>query len=87
MFKLGLYLPKTRVSFHGLTIASCFIYVPGTPSVITMDGTETQRRLVRLLPGEEYLVSIIAMKGFEESEPVSGTFTTGLFFIFILHYC
>uniref|UniRef100_A0A9L0J6Y0 Tenascin n=1 Tax=Equus asinus TaxID=9793 RepID=A0A9L0J6Y0_EQUAS len=56
-------------------------YVPiagGTPSVVTVDGTKTQTRLVKLLPGAEYLVSVIAMKGFEESEPVSGSFTTAL---------
>lgn len=47
-----------------------------------MDGTKTQTRLVKLLPGAEYLVSIIAMKGFEESEPVSGSFTTGIYLIF-----
>lgn len=44
-----------------------------------MDGTKTRTRLVRLLPGAEYLVSVVAMKGFEESEPVSGSFTTGVF--------
>ncbi|XP_043421796.1 tenascin isoform X5 [Prionailurus bengalensis] len=56
-------------------------YVPvggGTPSVVTVDGTKTQTRLAKLLPGAEYLVSVIAMKGFEESEPVSGSFTTAL---------
>ncbi|XP_027963545.1 tenascin [Eumetopias jubatus] len=56
-------------------------YVPiagGTPSVVTVDGTKTQSRLVRLLPGAEYLVNVIAMKGFEESEPVSGSFSTAL---------
>uniref|UniRef100_A0A8C3WT06 Tenascin n=1 Tax=Catagonus wagneri TaxID=51154 RepID=A0A8C3WT06_9CETA len=56
-------------------------YVPiagGAPSVVTVDGTKTQTRLLRLLPGAEYLVSVIAMKGFEESEPVSGTLTTAL---------
>nr|XP_012423094.1 PREDICTED: tenascin isoform X4 [Odobenus rosmarus divergens] len=56
-------------------------YVPiagGTPSVVTVDGTKTQTRLVRLLPGAEYLVNVIAMKGFEESEPVSGSFSTAL---------
>ncbi|XP_053512460.1 tenascin isoform X7 [Artibeus jamaicensis] len=56
-------------------------YVPitgGTPQVVTVDGTRNQARLVKLLPGSEYLVSIIAAKGFEESEPVSGTFTTAL---------
>uniref|UniRef100_A0A667HLL4 Tenascin n=1 Tax=Lynx canadensis TaxID=61383 RepID=A0A667HLL4_LYNCA len=56
-------------------------YVPvggGTPSVVTVDGTKTQTRLAKLLPGAEYLVSVIAVKGFEESEPVSGSFTTAL---------
>lgn len=46
--------------------------------MVTVDGTKTRARLVKLLPGSEYLVSIIAAKGFEESEPVSGTFTTGV---------
>uniref|UniRef100_A0A8C0QFK8 Tenascin n=1 Tax=Canis lupus familiaris TaxID=9615 RepID=A0A8C0QFK8_CANLF len=55
-------------------------YVPiagGTSSVVNVDGTKTQTRLMKLL-GAEYLVSVIAMKGFEESEPVSGSFTTAL---------
>ncbi|XP_059956630.1 tenascin isoform X6 [Mesoplodon densirostris] len=50
----------------------------GTPSAVTVDGTKTQTRLLRLLPGVEYLVSVIALKGFEESKPVSGMFTTAL---------
>ncbi|XP_028349397.1 tenascin isoform X2 [Physeter macrocephalus] len=50
----------------------------GTPSVVTVDGAETQTRLLRLLPGVEYLVSVIALKGFEESKPVSGMLTTAL---------
>ncbi|XP_036117411.1 tenascin [Molossus molossus] len=56
-------------------------YVPvagGSPSVVTVDGKKTQTKLMALLPGAEYLVSIIATKGFEESEPVSGAFTTAL---------
>ncbi|XP_037653899.1 tenascin isoform X2 [Choloepus didactylus] len=56
-------------------------YVPiagGTPSVVTVDGTRTQAKLVQLIPGVEYLVSVIATKGFEESEPVSGSLTTAL---------
>ncbi|XP_008584652.1 PREDICTED: tenascin, partial [Galeopterus variegatus] len=56
-------------------------YVPitgGTPSMVTVDGTKTQTRLVKLTPGVEYLVSVIAMKGFEESEPISGSLTTAL---------
>ncbi|XP_045419795.1 tenascin isoform X2 [Lemur catta] len=56
-------------------------YVPitgGTPSAVTVDGTKTQTRLVKLIPGVEYFVNVIAMKGFEESEPVSGLLTTAL---------
>ncbi|KAL2781978.1 tenascin precursor [Daubentonia madagascariensis] len=56
-------------------------YVPitgGTPSVVTVDGTKTQTSLVKLIPGVEYFVNVIAMKGFEESEPVSGLLTTAL---------
>lgn len=50
--------------------------------MVTVDGNKTQTKLMALLPGAEYLVSIIAMKGFEESEPVSGTFTTGVLLAF-----
>ncbi|KAG8518804.1 Tenascin, partial [Galemys pyrenaicus] len=67
--------PMTQVDSFRIT------YVPiagGTPSAVTVGGTETRTRLVRLLPGAEYLVSVVAMKGLEESEPVSGTFATGL---------
>lgn len=67
--------PTTQVDNFRIT------YVPiagGDPSVVSVDGRKTQVRLVKLLPGAEYLVSITATKGFEESEPVSGTFTTAL---------
>uniref|UniRef100_A0A8C2VKU1 Tenascin n=1 Tax=Chinchilla lanigera TaxID=34839 RepID=A0A8C2VKU1_CHILA len=56
-------------------------YVPmsgGMPSMVTVDGATREARLVQLIPGVEYLVSVIAMKGFEESEPVSGSLTTAL---------
>ncbi|XP_040338040.1 tenascin isoform X5 [Herpailurus yagouaroundi] len=68
-------VPSAQVESFRIT------YVPvggGTPSVVTVDGTKTRTRLAKLLPGAEYLVSIIAVKGFEESEPVSGSFTTAL---------
>ncbi|XP_032758830.1 tenascin isoform X2 [Rattus rattus] len=56
-------------------------YVPvtgGPPSMVTVDGTDTETRLVKLTPGVEYHVSVIAMKGFEESDPVSGSLITAL---------
>ncbi|XP_038190047.1 tenascin isoform X2 [Arvicola amphibius] len=56
-------------------------YVPmtgGVPAMVLVDGTDTETRLVKLTPGVEYHVSIIAIKGFEESDPVSGSLTTAL---------
>ncbi|XP_048196341.1 tenascin isoform X2 [Perognathus longimembris pacificus] len=56
-------------------------YVPmtgGVPSMVTVDGSKTETRLEKLIPGMEYHVSVIAMKGFEESDPVSGSLTTAL---------
>ncbi|XP_075416507.1 tenascin isoform X8 [Tenrec ecaudatus] len=56
-------------------------YVPnvgGTPSVVTVGGTQTETQLVKLIPGMEYLVSVVAMQGFEESGPLSGSLTTAL---------
>lgn len=50
--------------------------------MVTVAGTKTQTRLLRLLPGVEYLVSVTALKGFEESTPVSGMLTTGIFLTF-----
>ncbi|XP_067261674.1 tenascin isoform X5 [Chanodichthys erythropterus] len=56
-------------------------YLPvqgGTPMIVTVDGSQSQVSLTNLIPGEMYQVSVIAVKGLEESEPVSDTFTTGL---------
>ncbi|XP_048043997.1 LOW QUALITY PROTEIN: tenascin [Megalobrama amblycephala] len=50
----------------------------GTPMIVTVDGSQSQVSLTNLIPGEMYQVSVIAVKGLEESEPVSDTFTTGL---------
>ncbi|XP_069628306.1 tenascin isoform X1 [Haliaeetus albicilla] len=67
--------PRTRVESYRIS------YVPvtgGTPNVVTVDGSKTRTKLVKLVPGVDYLVSIISVKGFEESEPVSGTLKTAL---------
>ncbi|XP_067165465.1 tenascin isoform X4 [Apteryx mantelli] len=67
--------PRTRVENFRIS------YVPvtgGTPSVVTVDGSKTRTKLVKLIPGVDYTVSIISMKGFEESEPISGTLKTAL---------
>uniref|UniRef100_A0A8C5UIZ5 Tenascin C n=1 Tax=Malurus cyaneus samueli TaxID=2593467 RepID=A0A8C5UIZ5_9PASS len=56
-------------------------YVPvtgGTPNVVTVEGSKTRTKLVKLVPGVDYNVSIISVKGFEESEPVSGILKTAL---------
>ncbi|XP_062446654.1 tenascin isoform X1 [Rhea pennata] len=67
--------PRTRVENFRIS------YVPvtgGTPSVVTVDGSKTRTKLVKLIPGVDYTVSIISVKGFEESEPISGTLKTAL---------
>ncbi|XP_029856230.1 tenascin isoform X1 [Aquila chrysaetos chrysaetos] len=67
--------PRTRVESYRIS------YVPvtgGTPNVVTVDGSKTRTKLVKLVPGVTYNVSIISVKGFEESEPVSGTLKTAL---------
>nr|XP_048678719.1 tenascin isoform X1 [Caretta caretta] len=67
--------PRTRVESFRIS------YIPitgGTPNVVTVDGTKTRTKLVKLIPGVDYTVSIISIKGFEESEPISGILTTAL---------
>ncbi|KAM7087924.1 tenascin isoform 3-T5 [Ciconia maguari] len=67
--------PRTRVESYRIS------YVPvtgGTPNVVTVDGSKTRTKLVKLVPGVDYNVSIISVKGFEESEPISGTLKTAL---------
>ncbi|NXB75197.1 TENA protein, partial [Donacobius atricapilla] len=67
--------PRSRVENFRIS------YVPvtgGTPNVVTVEGSKTKTKLVKLVPGVDYNVSIISVKGFEESEPVSGTLKTAL---------
>ncbi|KGL83307.1 Tenascin-R, partial [Tinamus guttatus] len=67
--------PRSRVDNFRIS------YVPvsgGTPSIVTVDGSKTRTKLVKLIPGVDYTVSIISVKGFEESEPISGTLKTAL---------
>ncbi|XP_063000830.1 tenascin isoform X1 [Elgaria multicarinata webbii] len=67
--------PRTRVDSFRIS------YVPvtgGPPNAVTVDGSKSRTKLTRLIPGVEYVVSIISVKGFEESEPVSGSLTTAL---------
>ncbi|XP_041330694.1 tenascin isoform X3 [Pyrgilauda ruficollis] len=67
--------PRSRVENFRIS------YVPvtgGTPNVVTVEGSKTRTKLVRLVPGVDYNVSVISVKGFEESEPVSGILKTAL---------
>uniref|UniRef100_A0A6G1RYP0 Tenascin n=1 Tax=Hypotaenidia okinawae TaxID=2861861 RepID=A0A6G1RYP0_9GRUI len=67
--------PRSRVESYRIS------YVPvtgGTPNVVTVDGSKTRTKLVKLVPGVDYNVSIISVKGFEESEPLSGILKTAL---------
>uniref|UniRef100_A0A8C6YV97 Tenascin n=1 Tax=Nothoprocta perdicaria TaxID=30464 RepID=A0A8C6YV97_NOTPE len=67
--------PRSRVENFRIS------YIPvtgGTPSIVTVDGSKTRTKLVKLIPGVDYTVSIISVKGLEESEPISGTLKTVL---------
>ncbi|XP_066515911.1 tenascin [Hoplias malabaricus] len=67
-------IPHENIDSYRIT------YVPlqggGPAKVIEVDGSQSQTRLTNLIPGESYQVTTIAMKGLEESDPVSGTLTT-----------
>uniref|UniRef100_A0A8C3MKD9 Uncharacterized protein n=1 Tax=Geospiza parvula TaxID=87175 RepID=A0A8C3MKD9_GEOPR len=67
--------PRSRVENFRIS------YVPvtgGTPNVVTVEGSKTRTKLVKLVPGVDYNVSVISVKGFEESGPVSGILKTAL---------
>ncbi|XP_037389028.1 tenascin isoform X1 [Pygocentrus nattereri] len=57
-------------------------YVPlhggGPARVIEVDGSQSQTPLTNLTPGESYQVTAIAMKGLEESDPVTGIVTAAV---------
>ncbi|XP_016344557.1 tenascin-like isoform X1 [Sinocyclocheilus anshuiensis] len=68
-------LPLTRVDSFRVT------YVPvqgGSPATLRVDGGESQAMLPNLTPGVTYQVTVIAVKGLEESEPGSDRVTTAL---------
>uniref|UniRef100_A0A672JVS3 Tenascin C n=1 Tax=Sinocyclocheilus grahami TaxID=75366 RepID=A0A672JVS3_SINGR len=68
-------LPLTRVDSYRVT------YVPvqgGSPVTLRVDGGESQAMLPSLTPGVTYQVTVIAVKGLEESEPGSDRVTTAL---------
>uniref|UniRef100_A0A8C5RD78 Tenascin C n=1 Tax=Laticauda laticaudata TaxID=8630 RepID=A0A8C5RD78_LATLA len=45
---------------------------------LTVDGNRSRIKLVDLIPGIKYIVNVVAIKGFEESDPVSGSLVTEL---------
>ncbi|XP_077096977.1 tenascin isoform X1 [Siphateles boraxobius] len=68
-------MPRTHVDSYRVT------YVPvqgGSPLTLRVDGGESQATLPNLTPGVTYQVTVIAMKGLEESEPGSDRVTTAL---------
>uniref|UniRef100_A0A8C2K7M4 Tenascin C n=1 Tax=Cyprinus carpio TaxID=7962 RepID=A0A8C2K7M4_CYPCA len=68
-------LPRTHVDSYRVT------YVPvqgGNPMTLRVDGGESQAMLPNLTPGVTYQVTVIAVKGLEESEPGSDRVTTAL---------
>ncbi|XP_069604651.1 tenascin isoform X3 [Ranitomeya imitator] len=67
--------PKIRVNKFVIN------YVPatgGASNTVEVEGSRTQTTLVNLMPGVEYRVSLVSVKGTEESTPASGSLTTAL---------
>nr|XP_015222057.1 PREDICTED: tenascin isoform X2 [Lepisosteus oculatus] len=68
-------VPRTRVDSYRVS------YVPtqgGTPQTVTVDGSSSKTVLAKLTPGVTYEVTIISVKGLEESDPASDVVTTAL---------
>uniref|UniRef100_A0A8C2JCK6 Tenascin C n=1 Tax=Cyprinus carpio TaxID=7962 RepID=A0A8C2JCK6_CYPCA len=68
-------LPRNRVDSYRVT------YVPvqgGSPMTLRVDGGQSQTTLPSLNPGVTYQITVIAVKGLEESEPGSDRVTTAL---------
>ncbi|KAJ8285701.1 hypothetical protein GJAV_G00029950 [Gymnothorax javanicus] len=67
--------PRARVDSYRVT------YVPaqgGSPVTANVDGSASQTVLSNLTPGVTYQVTVIAVKGLEESAPGSSSVTTAL---------
>ncbi|ETE58575.1 Tenascin, partial [Ophiophagus hannah] len=45
---------------------------------LTVDGNQSRIKLVDLIPGIKYIINVVAIKGFEESDPISGSLVTEL---------
>ncbi|KAJ8263371.1 hypothetical protein COCON_G00158280 [Conger conger] len=68
-------VPRARVDSYRVT------YVPaqgGSPITVSAEGTVSQTVLSNLTPGVTYQVTVIAVKGLEESGPGSSSVTTAL---------
>ncbi|XP_062410002.1 tenascin isoform X2 [Sardina pilchardus] len=68
-------VPRANVDSYRVT------FVPlqgGNPETVTIDGVQSETLLPNLIPGETYQVTVVAVKGLEESEPITDTMTTAL---------
>ncbi|XP_031432979.1 tenascin isoform X2 [Clupea harengus] len=68
-------VPRANVDSYRVT------FVPlqgGNPDTVMIDGTQSETMLPNLVPGETYQVTVVAVKGLEESEPITDTLTTAL---------
>lgn len=49
----------------------------GEPQSVQVDGRARTQKLQGLIPGARYEVTVVSVRGFEESEPLTGFLTTG----------
>uniref|UniRef100_A0A4W3IGK3 Tenascin C n=1 Tax=Callorhinchus milii TaxID=7868 RepID=A0A4W3IGK3_CALMI len=64
--------PRAKVNSFRIT------YVPTDGGDVVVDGTKTKTTLYKLIPATEYRITIVSLKGFEESESISDTVLTVL---------
>lgn len=74
-----------KVFFNFFYLFSCFSRFAGDPETMTTDGTLSETLLPNLIPGETYRVTVVAVKGLEESDPVTDTLTTGMMDVFVFY--
>ncbi|XP_061118377.1 tenascin-like isoform X1 [Conger conger] len=70
-------IPRTRVDNFRVSCSPAE-GSSGVPILLAVDGSETQTGLSGLIPGMTYLVTVVAVRGLEESEPGAGSLTTAL---------
>ncbi|XP_038625002.1 LOW QUALITY PROTEIN: tenascin-X [Tachyglossus aculeatus] len=71
--KVSWTLPPTRVERFKISFQ---LADGGEPLSVMVDGLRREERLTGLVPGARYEVTVVSVRGFEESEPLTGFLVT-----------